>query len=151
MDKEMGPLVSSCIIDTNILIYHLAGVLTDQAEAVLADALKSGSYISIITRIELLGWRKEIVRMIIPTATVLLYGSVARGTQDEESDYDVLILTDAPLSTKEEDAVTDAVYDLELEQGIVVSTLFYTKDFWAAPLAQVLPFHQRVRQTGMVI
>ena len=59
MDKEMGPLVSGCIIDTNILIYHLAGVLTDQAEATLADALESGSYISIITRIELLGWRKH--------------------------------------------------------------------------------------------
>lgn len=94
---------------------------------------------------------KEIVHVIIPTATVLLYGSVAKGTQDEESDYDVLILTDAPLSTKEEDAVTDAVYDLELEQGIVISTLFYTKDFWAAPLAQVLPFHQRVQEDGVVI
>ena len=55
----MGPLVSGCIIDTNILIYHLAGVLTDQAEATLAGALESGSYISIITRIELLGWRKH--------------------------------------------------------------------------------------------
>jgi predicted nucleic acid-binding protein len=59
MDKEMGPLVSGCVIDTNILIYHLAGVLTDQAEAILAEALESGSYISIITRIELLGWRKH--------------------------------------------------------------------------------------------
>jgi predicted nucleic acid-binding protein len=59
VDKEMGPLVSGCVIDTNILIYHLAGVLTDQAEAILAEALESGSYISIITRIELLGWRKH--------------------------------------------------------------------------------------------
>jgi len=55
----MGSPVNGCIIDTNILIYHLAGILTDQAEAVLADALESGSYISIITRIELLGWRKH--------------------------------------------------------------------------------------------
>ena len=94
---------------------------------------------------------KEIVHLIAPMATVLLYGSVARGTQDEESDYDVLILTEAPLSTKEEDAVTDTVYDLELEQGIVISTLFYTKDFWAAPLAQVMPFHQRVQEDGVVI
>ena len=94
---------------------------------------------------------KEIVRRTIPTATVLLYGSVARGSQDEESDYDVLILTDLPLSTKEEDAVTDDVYDLELEQGIVISTLFYAKDFWAAPLAQVMPFHQRVQEDGVVI
>jgi predicted nucleic acid-binding protein len=59
MDKKMGSPVNGCIIDTNILIYHLAGILTDQAEAVLADALESGSYISIITRIELLGWRKH--------------------------------------------------------------------------------------------
>lgn len=94
---------------------------------------------------------KDIVRLIIPTATLLLYGSVARGTQDLESDYDVLILTDATLSTKEEDAVTDAVYNLELEQGIVISTLFYTRDFWAAPLAQVMPFHQRVQEDGVVI
>ena len=94
---------------------------------------------------------KEIVHVIIPTATVLLYGSVARGTQDEESDYDVLILTDAPMSTKEEDDVTDAFYDLELERGMLISTLFYTKDFWAAPLAQVMPFHQRVQEDGVVI
>jgi predicted nucleotidyltransferase len=94
---------------------------------------------------------KETVHLLLPTAKVLLYGSVARGTQDEESDYDVLILTDAPLSTKEEDAVTDAIYNLELEQGIVISTLFYTKDFWAAPLAQVLPFHQRVQEDGVII
>jgi predicted nucleic acid-binding protein len=59
MDEEMGPLVSGCVIDTNILIYHLAGVLTNQAETILADALEGGSYISIITRIELLGWRKH--------------------------------------------------------------------------------------------
>jgi uncharacterized protein len=94
---------------------------------------------------------KEIVHLIIPTATVLLYGSVARGTQVDESDYDVLILTDASLSTKEEDAVTDAVYNLELEKGIVISTLFYTKDSWATPLAQVMPFHQRVQEDGVVI
>jgi predicted nucleotidyltransferase len=31
---------------------------------------------------------KEIIHVIVPTATVLLYGSVARGTQDEESDYE---------------------------------------------------------------
>ncbi|MFH0986407.1 MAG: nucleotidyltransferase domain-containing protein [Candidatus Omnitrophota bacterium] len=100
---------------------------------------------------EILITLKEIVHRAIPTATVLLYGSVARGAQDVESDYDVLILTDAPLSTKEEDAVTDAVYDLELEREIVRSTLFYTKDFWTAPLAQVMPFHQRVQEDGVII
>ena len=43
---------------------------------------------------------------------MLLFGSVARGTQAEESDFDVLILTDSRLSGKEEDEVEDALYDL---------------------------------------
>jgi len=56
-----------------------------------------------------------------------------------------------PSCPQEEDAVADAVYDMELEQGIVVSILFYIKDFWAAPLAQVIPFQQRVREDGVII
>jgi len=40
MDKKMGPLVSGCVIDTNILIYHLAGVLNDQAEVTQVHDLK---------------------------------------------------------------------------------------------------------------
>ena len=67
----MGSPVSGCVIDTNILIYHLAGVLTDQAEVTLADALESGSYISIITRIELLGWRKHSPDSLIAAETLL--------------------------------------------------------------------------------
>jgi predicted nucleic acid-binding protein len=59
MDKKVGLILNGCIIDTNILIYHLAGVLTDQAEKNFANALESGSSISTITRIELLGWRKH--------------------------------------------------------------------------------------------
>lgn len=59
MVKKVGLVLNGCIIDTNILIYHLAGVLTDHAEKTFADAMENGSSISIITRIELLGWRKH--------------------------------------------------------------------------------------------
>jgi predicted nucleic acid-binding protein len=51
----VGKALNGRIIDTNVLIYPLAGALNDQAEAVFAESLKSGSRISIITRIELLG------------------------------------------------------------------------------------------------
>lgn len=56
MDKEMGSLASGCVIDTNILIYHLVGTLTDQAEAALENALEDGSYFSVITRTEAFGY-----------------------------------------------------------------------------------------------
>jgi predicted nucleic acid-binding protein len=55
----MGLTTESKVFDTNILIYHLNDDLGDDAEKLLEKALESGSYISIITRIELLGWTKH--------------------------------------------------------------------------------------------
>ncbi|MCK5719400.1 MAG: hypothetical protein KAH84_05545 [Thiomargarita sp.] len=46
---------NSKVIDTNILIYHLNDSLTDNVEQLLTKAIESNSYLSVITRIELLG------------------------------------------------------------------------------------------------
>jgi len=94
---------------------------------------------------------KQIVHRFIPTASILLYGSAARGTHNPESDYDVLILTDRPLSTKEEDIIIDAVYDLELENGVVVSLVFYTQEEWDNPHYVLLPFHQNVEKDAILV
>ncbi len=50
---------NSKVLDTNILIYHLSDGLEDNAEQSLVKAFESNSYISVITRIELLGWSKH--------------------------------------------------------------------------------------------
>ncbi|MDM8559869.1 type II toxin-antitoxin system VapC family toxin [Candidatus Parabeggiatoa sp. HSG14] len=49
----------SKVVDTNILIYHLNDSLDDNAEKFLKNAIESNSYISVITRIEILGWAKH--------------------------------------------------------------------------------------------
>ncbi len=46
----------SKLFDSNILIYHLHGKLSEEGELVLARALEEDAYISVITRIEILGW-----------------------------------------------------------------------------------------------
>lgn len=94
---------------------------------------------------------KEVVRRFLPTAEVLLYGSVARGTHGPESDYDVLVIAERPLSRTQEDAVMDAVFDLELERQVVISTLLYSKDEWDAPLRRVSPFHEEVERNAIII
>jgi len=92
---------------------------------------------------------KKVVRGLVPDAAILLYGSVARGSSDPESDYDLLILTDEPLSPTEEDRVRDAGYEVELAHDIVVSTLFYTKEQWQSPLFRAMPFHREVQHDGI--
>ena len=52
----MEPGMTTYLIDTNILIYYLAGALSLQEKTVVEDLLKNSFNISVITRIELLGW-----------------------------------------------------------------------------------------------
>jgi predicted nucleic acid-binding protein len=44
------------VIDTNILIYYLNQQLPESVKAVVDKSILSGCTISIITRIEVLGW-----------------------------------------------------------------------------------------------
>jgi len=101
--------------------------------------------------IKLLLLVKKVVRRSFPDATILLYGSVARGTQELDSDYDVLILTNRSLSTEEETCIRDSIYDLELEHGVVISAIFYSSQEWNMPIRRVMPFHDNVEKDAVVL
>jgi len=94
---------------------------------------------------------KQIVHKSLPSAEVLLYGSVARGTQDPESDYDILVLTSEPLSKEEETSVDDSLFELELSTGLVVSTIFCPKEKWDTPLYRAMPFHWEIDRDAVVL
>ena len=48
--------MTSYLIDTNILIYYLAGALSSEERPTVDKILRESFNISVITRIELLGW-----------------------------------------------------------------------------------------------
>ncbi|OUN67595.1 hypothetical protein B5G11_15880 [Drancourtella sp. An57] len=70
----------------------------------------------------------ELVRIFQGSITsIILYGSVARGTQTEESDIDIAVLVGS--YTKEmHEQMTDLVVDLELEYDKVLSVLLIDYD-----------------------
>lgn len=66
-----------------------------------------------------------------PDSEIYLYGSQARGDSKKFSDWDLLILLNLQnipfdLETK----VMDDFYDVELETGVIISPLIYTKSDW---------------------
>jgi len=92
---------------------------------------------------------KDNVHEIEPQAEVWLYGSRARGTAHEESDWDILVLSPQDtLSTTEESRFMDHMCDLIVETGEVVQLFAYGKKDWHHH-HRVTPFYQSVQQDAI--
>lgn len=81
--------------------------------------------------------------------SVMLYGSVARGEADEESDIDLLILTAEPLSRPARHDITDVVFDVNLRYGTNFSTLVLDQHEWEAGAVAVLPLKEAIMEDGI--
>jgi predicted nucleotidyltransferase len=92
----------------------------------------------------------QLLRSRFPIDRVILYGSKATGTDTPESDIDLLVLTDVSVSWRERDAITEALFDIELAHDVVISTLVVPNSDWVAGCYSVLPIHDEIECYGVV-
>lgn len=102
---------------------------------------------------------KELFQQLIPQVvsiygdllvSVILYGSVARGTQTEESDIDIALMLKSEETEDMRERMTDAVVDLELEYNKVLSVLRIDyKQFrlWE----NTMPFYKNMKKDGVIL
>jgi len=79
---------------------------------------------------EILERVKDQVKSLDPSADIMLYGSDARDDSHEESDWDLLVLTERKISQADEKAYRSKIYDLELQLDEAFSTIIYNKEVW---------------------
>ena len=80
---------------------------------------------------------------------VILYGSHARGEATEDSDVDVLVLTDPSLKPSEvRKSLSDLLFDMLMNEGELVSVIVIPEDFFED---HNLPFMLNVRQEGVAV
>ena len=91
----------------------------------------------------------RLLRQRFPVEQAILYGSKARGTDDEESDIDLLLLTSRELTWDERNAVTDALFDIQLDHDVVISTLIVPTWEWTEGRFAVLPIHEEITRDGV--
>ena len=92
---------------------------------------------------------KQAIRTVVPDADVILYGSRARGDAQEDSDYDLLVLVDRPVTVALREELVSAVFLLEVESGAVLTLIPYNRDLWNSKLHQAMPFHENVDREGV--
>jgi predicted nucleotidyltransferase len=81
----------------------------------------------------------------------VLYGSVARGQADEESDVDLLVVTCKPLTRFERHEITDAVFDVNLRFNTNFSTLVVDSESWETGMISVLPIRDEILRDGIPV
>lgn len=103
--------------------------------------------------------RPKIVNMIskamketAPDAVTILYGSEARGTARENSDFDILVLLpdnrhDKSFA-KRRSEIFDKLYEIELARNVMISPLILLQSMWDQ---RRTPFTCNVMNEGIVL
>ena len=82
--------------------------------------------------------------------SIILYGSVARGTDTENSDIDIALIMHGRLDKDTEDKLSDFVVDMNLKYDRVFSVIDIDAEHFSQWI-NVLPFYQNVNREGVVL
>jgi len=91
----------------------------------------------------------NVINTTAPDSEVYLYGSRARGDNEEDSDWDLLILLNLNIVPFDyETKIMDLIYDIELETGEVFSPLVYSKNEWINRYT-ITPLFENIKKEGI--
>jgi uncharacterized protein len=93
---------------------------------------------------------KTFVREIDPTADIILYGSRARGNENPDSDWDILILSNSKTDLDYEKVFRHKLYEIELELNEAFSISVYNKNEWKSKY-WMTPLYQNIAKEGLRI
>ncbi len=90
-----------------------------------------------------------LLRERLPVTQVILFGSKARGDDHEDSDIDVLLLTQHRFSWDERHQVTRLLSPVEAEFNVFFGTVEISVDDWYHGIYQVMPLRDEVDRDGV--
>lgn len=94
---------------------------------------------------------KDIILQDNSDAKVILYGSRARGTELQESDWDILVLLNKPnVSFRDEQKIRHRLFEIELETGESISTFVYSQRDWDTRLS-ITPLFKNIKREGIYL
>ena len=82
---------------------------------------------------------------------IVLFGSVARGEADEESDVDLLVVLKHPPDRHVRNEISRLMFSINLEHDTNLSGLVVDRDAWEQGMVSVMPIHNEVEREGILL
>ncbi|MBI4775137.1 MAG: nucleotidyltransferase domain-containing protein [Deltaproteobacteria bacterium] len=94
---------------------------------------------------------KRLLQKKVKLHRMILFGSRARGDAEPDSDMDVLVVLDEPVSRESRRIVSDYAWETGFEAGIVVAPVVVSRDDWENGPDRESLLAKAVREEGMPI
>ena len=92
-----------------------------------------------------------LLRQYFPIQQAILFGSKARGDDDEYSDIDVLLVTDHKLHWKEEKAIVELLFDVGMKHDVIFTPLDVSMEDWNGGIFTKFPIYPEILRDGAII
>ncbi len=102
-------------------------------------------------REDLIAKVKKTVIEIEPDAEIILYGSRVRNNSTSESDWDFLILVEGPVDDDRIDKIRHRLYEIEWEEGEVLSSIVRNREEWNRLPYTTTPFYKNIVNEGVTL
>jgi predicted nucleotidyltransferase len=93
---------------------------------------------------------RDRIKFVDTSAQAIIFGSRARGDARKDSDWDILILTDYPVTMKIEDDFRDQLFELEIETNQTLSIFIYQKSDWNTR-HKITPLYANIQKEGVML
>lgn len=94
---------------------------------------------------------KRELKARFPVDRVILFGSQARGEARADSDIDVLVLTQRPVSHRERRQMVDIAFGVNMRYDSLISLLVVDTEDWSRGLWSLLPIRREVDRDGIEV
>ncbi len=104
-----------------------------------------------LSRADRLAIRDAVARLVaaVPVERIVLFGSKARGDDDEESDIDLLVITSRPLDQTEGREVVGCLQPVQAAHHVIFSPLRVSAEEWYHGVYQALPIRKEIDREGI--